>query len=64
MKVVTWNKPSNCNLSADDQKSKSWNIIVVLPRVTTLGLQPRDMAAMLDDNTTEFLLEEFTWKES
>ena len=27
-----------------------------------LGLQPRDQAAMLDGNTIECFLEEFTWK--
>ena len=30
--------------------------------ITILALQPRDRVAMLGVNTTEFFLEEFTWK--
>ena len=30
--------------------------------LTILGLQPHDKVAMLDDNTIEFFLEEFTRK--
>ena len=40
----------------------SFSVSLCLMASWSLGLQPRDKAAMVGVNTIEFFLEEFTWK--